>query len=209
MNILIAIPCMDTVPTHFAQSIAMLEKVGNCAISFNMGSLVYTSRNELSARAMKMNADYVLWLDSDMVFEPNILKRLFEDMDKGDIVTGLYFRRVPPYSPVLFSRLRITDEGCEHSNFDGELPDALFEVEGCGFGCVLMPTRILMDVYAEFGNMFAPINGVGEDLSFCWRARQLGYKIVCDPKISLGHVSHHVVNREFSDAFKGAKKCKQ
>ena len=71
MNILIAVPSMDSVPAHFAQSLASLKKVGNCAVAFKVGSLVYTSRNELAQHALKMGADYVLWLDSDMKFEPD------------------------------------------------------------------------------------------------------------------------------------------
>jgi len=31
MKTMIAVPCMDEVPTQFATSLAMLEKVGECA----------------------------------------------------------------------------------------------------------------------------------------------------------------------------------
>ena len=171
MKVLVAVPCMDQVPAQFAQSIATLNSVGECSIAFQMGSLVYDSRNALAANALKMEADYVLWLDSDMVFPPDVLERLMKDRDKGDIITAVYYRRVAPYSPVLLDKLEIDDTGCEWTNMK-KVPDkGIFEVAGCGFGCVLMPTKIFTDVLAEFGNLFAPIKGVGEDLSFCWRAR--------------------------------------
>ena len=48
MKTLIAVPCMDSVPSQFAQSLAMLQKVDECAIAFQIGSLIYTSRNELA-----------------------------------------------------------------------------------------------------------------------------------------------------------------
>ncbi len=202
MNILIAVPCMDQVPAQFAQCLAMLKKVGNCAVSFNVGSLVYASRNELATRAIQMGADYVFWLDSDMVFDPDTLERCFADLDKGDIVTGLYFRRVAPYSPVIYDKLDIDEHGACTWEETKTIPDDVFEVAGCGFGCVLLPTDIIMDVQSRFDAMFNPINGTGEDLSFCWRARQLGFKIVCDPKISLGHVGHLTITREHYEAFK-------
>lgn len=198
MKILIAVPCMDQVPSQFAQSIATLNKVGDCAIAFQMGSLVYDARNSLALNAIKAEADYVMWFDSDMVFPSDTLERLIEDRDKGDII------RVAPYHPVLMEKLEISDDKCEWSDCI-DYPQDIFEVAGCGFGCVLVPTKVLLEVFTEYGNMFSPINGVGEDLSFCWRARKLGYKIVCDPSIQCGHVGHYVVDRNFYNAYKGAK----
>ncbi|MBR2554584.1 MAG: hypothetical protein IKE94_06945 [Aeriscardovia sp.] len=204
MKILIAVPCMDQVPSQFAQSIATLNKVGDCVIAFQMGSLVYDARNSLALNAIKAEADYVMWFDSDMVFPSDTLERLIEDRDKGDIITGVYYRRVVPYHPVLMQKLEISEDKCEWSDYI-DYPQDIFEVAGCGFGCVLVPTKVLLEVFTEFGNMFAPINGVGEDLSFCWRARQLGYKIVCVPSVQCGHVGHYVVDRNFYNAYKGAK----
>ena len=88
MKILIAVPCMDQVPSQFAQSIATLNKVGDCVIAFQMGSLVYDARNSLALNAIKAEADYVMWFDSDMVFPSNTLEKLIEDRDKGDIITS-------------------------------------------------------------------------------------------------------------------------
>lgn len=202
-KILIAVPCMDQVPAMFAQSLARLKKVGDCVLSMKMGSLIYTSRNDLATQSIQMGADYVFWLDSDMVFEPDILIRMMDTLKKNnlDILTGLYFRRVPPYSPVLFDRLDIDGNVCQWSNFK-ELPEGLFEVGGCGFGCVLMKTDVFFDVQSRFGNMFAPIANNGEDIAFCWRARQCGYKIMCDPSIELGHCGYIVTGREFYQSFR-------
>lgn len=205
MKILIAVPCMDLVPAQFASSLATLRKIGECVVAFQMGSLIYNSRNELAKKAIELECDWILWLDSDMVFDPDTLEKLMNDRENGDIVSGLYFRRVQPFSPVVFSQLQITDKGgCVWKNQD-TVPGEIFPVEGCGFGCVLMPTSAVADVMAKFGNAFAPINGVGEDLSFCWRARQCGYTIVCDPNIKLGHVGHHVITEQFYDSFKNVR----
>ena len=203
MRTLIAVPAMDTVPTQFCQSLAMLQKEGECAISFNVGSLVYSSRNELAKRAIEMGADYVFWLDSDMTFEPDVLQKMFKTIQENnvDILTGVYFRRVPPFTPVLFEKLDMTENGCEWAEFK-ELPETgLFEVAGCGFGCVLMKTEIFINVFLKYGTFFNPVEGTGEDLSFCWRARECGYKIVCDPTIPLGHVGHQIITRPFFESY--------
>lgn len=204
MKTMIAVPCLDQVSAQFAQSLACLNRVGDSVIAMQMGSLIYNSRNDLAKKAFQLGADYVLWLDSDMVFPSDTLERLYEGRDKGDIITGVYYRRVEPYKPVLMDKLEITEKGCEYCDVE-MVPEENFEVEGCGFGCVFMPTKILLDVALNYGNIFAPINGVGEDLSFCWRARQLGYKIVCDPSIPLGHVGHYMVTKDFYEAYSIAK----
>ncbi len=207
MNILIAIPSMDTVPAVFCQSLSMLEKRGNCAVAFQVGSLVYESRNQLGQRAIEMGADYVMWFDSDMVFEPSVMVDMLDTMEKNDIdiLTGIYYRRVEPYTPVIFDKCDIHDGVCEWSNFE-EIPDGLFEVGGCGFGCVLMKAEVLLSVMGRFKDLFSPIGRVGEDLSFCHRAKECGYKIIADPSIKLGHASHSVITRAFFEAYKGAKK---
>lgn len=205
MNILIAVPSMDSVPAVFAQSLSMLQKVGNCAVAFQVGSLIYNSRNDLAQKALKMHADYVLWLDSDMMFEPNLLVKMMNTLKENnlDILSGVYYRRVKPFSPVLFSKLSIDEDTyfCEHENLNAYPEDKLFEVEGIGFGCVLMSTDVLLEVGIKYKDWFSPIGKVGEDLSFCWRARQMGYKIFVDPKIQLGHCSHNIITKSFYDAY--------
>lgn len=199
-KILIAVPCMDQIPARFAQSLVMLQSNEQTVVCFQIGSLVYHSRNDLAKRAIEMDADFIFWLDSDMVFAPDILERLlkhFEDPDV-DMVTGVYFRRVAPFSPVLFDELTFTTPtNCKFSEFEKIPKEGLFEVGACGFGCVLMRTEVAMSVQARFGNMFAPIGNTGEDVAFCWRARECGYKIFCDPSFSLGHVGNHVITREY------------
>jgi len=203
---MIAVPAMDQVPTYFAQSLATLSKVGECVCAFEIGSLVYTSRNNLARKAIEMGADYVLWLDSDMVFNPDLLERLMTHMDKYDIVSGLYFRRVQPFTPVVFDTMTMNEEGCKWTNFETVPESELFEVGGVGFGCVLMKTEVFIDVFVKFGDFFTPINGVGEDLSFCWRARECGYKIMCDPSFFLGHVGNQIIGRSFYEAYEASKK---
>ena len=99
--------------------------------------------------------------------------------------------------PVLFDQLEMrTQTICAWSEFK-TLPEELFEVGGCGFGCVLMDTGVFLDVQAKHGNMFAPMGNNGEDLAFCMRARDCGYKIYCDPSIVCGHVGYSVVDDQF------------
>ena len=207
----IAVPCMDQVPSQFAHCLSVIQKVGDTTIGLQIGSLVYNSRNELARKAIANEADFVLWLDSDMVFAPDLLPKLMAHMADPDvsIVTGVYYRRLPPYTPVLYGQLDIEDRKCTWSEATGELPNEPFEVAGAGFGGLLMRAGVLLDVGAKFGELFNPIHGTGEDLSFCWRARQCGYKILCDPSVQLGHVGHTIIDKKFADAYRVLREQKE
>ena len=203
MKVFIAVPSMDTVPALFCRSLALLQRAGDTMIGFEVGSLVYNARNNLARQAIKAEADWVLWLDSDMVFSPDFLQRMLAVCQENniDFLTALCFRRKPPYTPTLFDRLEKIEKGASYTALLS-VPDGRFQVGGCGFAGVLMSTDVLLSVASKFdGRMFDPINGFGEDVAFCWRARQCGYEIWCDSKIEMGHVGQCVVTRGFFDAY--------
>lgn len=206
-KVFIAVPSMDTLPALFCQSLALLRRSGDTMIGFEVGSLVYNARNNLARQAIKAEADWVLWLDSDMVFSPDLLQRMIKVCTENDIdfLTGLCFRRKPPYTPCLFEKLEKLpdDKGAAYTALLS-VPEGRFKVGGCGFAGVLLSTDVLISVSARFqGRMFDPLPGMGEDVSFCWRARQCGYDIWCDSTIELGHVGNCVVTRGYFEAFNG------
>ena len=191
MKTLIAVPAMDMCHSRFAQSLATLDKVGECQVSFIMNSLIYDARNKFCQQAIEGEFDYILWLDSDMVFPSYVLQQFMND-DK-DIVAGLYFRRNYPFSPVAFSELR-RDNGVLRMKDLEEWPSELFEVDGVGFGCVLMKTDCLFDIAGKEGGIwFTPERDAGEDAAFCIRAKEYGYEIWIDPTVKLGHVGQTVI----------------
>ena len=214
-KILIAVPCMDMLPAQFAHSLATLTSYGiegtQISVWFNLGSLIYSSRDQIAKKALLDEADLIMWFDSDMVFNPDTLQRMLKLIDEGnDMVTGVYYRRTPPFSPVVFETMEMNEEGTgfEWTEFD-EIPDGLFEVGACGFGCVLMKTEIFVAVFAKFGLIFTPIANCGEDIAFCWRARQCGYKIIADPSISLGHVGYTIISKDFFKTYQSQLKINE
>lgn len=202
MRTLVAIPSMDQVPAQFAQSLAMLQKVGEVAVAFQVSSLVYTARNQLAMRAIGMGTDYVLWLDSDMVFPSHVLEYSIKTMEEKniDILSGLYYRRVPPYTPVLYKKVIKDEMGIHTKEFD-VIPNDIFIAEGIGFGCVCMKTSVLIDVFAKHHEMFSPLIGAGEDISFCIRAKECGIDCYVDPQIALGHMGQQMITREFAERY--------
>ena len=104
MKTLIAIPCMDMIHTQFAASLLCMEKVGEIEIAFSRSSLIYDSRDKLAEKAIHEEFDRVLWLDSDMVFPPDTMKRMSARMDEGyEFISGLYFSRKIPIRPIIYN----------------------------------------------------------------------------------------------------------
>lgn len=204
MKITIAIPCMDTLETEFVRSLLALKLDADIRMDLEAGSLVYNSRENLAMRAIRSESDYILWLDSDMVFEPNLLADLLRSAqeNKLDFVSGLYFKRRPPYGACIFKKIRmgLPDESIA-VDFDDYPKDSLFEIDACGFGAVLMSTKLADDVYKNYRTGFIPLYGYGEDISFCIRAKKLGYKLYCDSRVKCSHLTRTVIDETTFEAF--------
>ena len=200
MQTLIAIPAMSWVYTDFMQSMLALDKP-DAQLMVQTNSLVYDARNNIAWAAIQNGADRVLWLDSDMSFEPDLLTRLNADMDENglDCVSAFYTTRSEKRVPCIYKDI--------HWEIDGErvktsadpvteCPDVLFEVAGMGFGAVLMKTELIKAVIDGFGPPFQPMPYLGEDLAFFWRAGRLGRRMWCDGRINVGHIGTHIYRRE-------------
>ena len=197
MKILVAIPCMEQVHVQFVNSLIRLDKPDNSEINvrFLPGSLIYDSRNLLSQEAIRDGYDYILWLDSDMTFPPDIISRMLNDMNTTGtrMVTGLYVKRTYPTSPVLYDYIappEKTPNGFVKKihDFVNYPQNSVFRVDGCGFGCVMTSVSLLKDVWDTYGLAFNPFPWASEDVSFCYRVRQMGEEILCDSSISCGHI---------------------
>lgn len=75
MKLMIAVPCMDMVHTLFFRSFAGLRLPHGSEVVISTSSLIYDARNQLARKAVEGGYDRVLWLDSDMVFNPDMVER--------------------------------------------------------------------------------------------------------------------------------------
>lgn len=200
MKTLIGIPCMDTMHYLFVTSYVNMIQPPDTKTCFKPNSLIYDSRNLISLTAIENNFDRVFWLDSDMYFPKETLTYLSDRMTAlgCDMLTGIYFKRHEPYSPVIYKRVDPPDmlgdnpekNIKEYADFPTDVSE--FQVEGCGFGCVLTSVSLLKQVWDKFGPAFTPFPWAGEDISFCYRVKQLGIPILCDPSLPLGHVGTRI-----------------
>lgn len=193
MRLLIGVPCVDYLHVEFVKSltglILQLQRDGvDFELCINPGSLIHIARDKIASKAINEGFSHVLWLDSDMVFGPTLLEDL--TFSGRSFVTGICASRRPPYVSCIFSQI----EDLNHIQRVEQIPREAFEIQGCGFACVLIETEILRSVMmANHGTCFLPMPSLGEDLAFCLRARRLGHRIWAEPTVRPGHVSHQAV----------------
>lgn len=189
-KVLIAIPALDVMPTATTYSLLNMRRDSASRFSFIVRASCHDARNMLAREAVESGADRVLWIDSDMVFDDDLMERLGDDLDQGwDMVGGIYFRRELPTSPLVYRSIE------DRAEVWKDYPrDALFPCAGYGFGAVMMTTALL-ERLGEYP--FTPFNHLSEDLSFCHRAAHIaGAKIACDSRVKVGHVGQIVIGEQ-------------
>jgi len=133
--------------------------------------------------------DYLFCVDSDVVLpDDTLLKMVGWDRD---IVSGLYIQRIPGTH---------TLEIYEENGYGGvinipweniKLRIGLMEIAACGFGCVLIKSEVLKGMeYPHFVYRSAldHAHTYSEDVYFCQKAREAGFKIYADTTILCDHV---------------------
>lgn len=188
-ELLIAVPTLDMMHFKFVESLTQLsqalhENGVTHDISFEYGTLLYIQRDKLGNRAIENGYKKVLWIDSDMVFKPDVYDILTE-CDKP-VVAGVFRSRHIGNSSCLFSNLQNV------TRID-EFPEKPFEIKGCGFGCVLTDTGVLERVKDNYGSLFRPTALYGEDLAFCARCYDLDIEIWADGRAKIGHVMQSIL----------------
>lgn len=146
--------------------------------------------------AESMRGQWLLQLDCDHAFEPDLLARLMNVAEDtgADVVTGLYLMRHAPFPPVLY---RQTDAGLSQlGDWDRSL--SALEVDSAGGGCLWVRRKVFDRIREELGERpFDRVQGMGEDHSFFLRCKRLGIKAVCAVDVECHHL--HVKALQKSD----------
>lgn len=216
--LMVGIPAGETMATLTCQSLLGLCLTVSSKTTFNfaVGSLVYDARNQISYGAVETGADYLLWVDSDMVFEADAVLRLHQTMTEtgADLVTALCTTRKAPIKPVIYKALAWdeveTEQGpavkITREEYRDYPRDSVFEIAGCGFGFVLTKVSAFKALWERNEQPFAPMPMFGEDLSACIRMKRAGAKLVCDSRVKVGHIGQFVVTEDDIDPPEEASK---
>lgn len=150
------------------------------------------ARNDCVAQAKKMNAEWLMFIDSDMVFEPNYVEMLLEH-DK-DVVGGLCVKRVPPFNSTVYFR----QSNKMYVPLDGADPSALklnslINVDGTGTAFLLVRMSVFDKLEQPYFAMPEGAEGgvLGEDLYFCEKLDKAGVEMYVDTGVMVGHLGEY------------------
>jgi hypothetical protein len=181
----VCIPCKDTLHSAHALSLAELVKFNtmnniDTHVFMDASTILLTQRERLATLAIDLDAEYILWLDSDMVFPATTAVRLLAHDE--DIVCANYVRRQFPCKGVAYETI-----GDWENPLSFDVQDELVTVEGIGMGCVLMKTEIFTQLakpWFEFGWSPESNDFLGEDMILWQKVAALGYNIKVDTVLS-------------------------
>ena len=181
----VLIPCKDTLHSAHALSLAEMVKFNtmndlDTHIFMDASTILLTQRQRLATEAVESGADYMLWLDSDMVFPATTAARLLSHNEP--VVAANYVRRQLPAKGVAYQSI-----GDWEDPLPFEVYDDLVEVEGIGMGCMLIKTSIFEELSKPwFDFQWSPASNdfLGEDMYLCQKISAAGYTIKVDSLLS-------------------------
>lgn len=245
-GVVVATLAATDVPIHFLSSWGDMLQYdatrgrhlcdGGGTIKITSGPRIAEARSQLVdtffADPRVADASWLLMIDSDMTFEPNLVERMMEiaDPENIPILGGLCFaggRDSAPY-PTIYKETEGTHDG---KAFVGVEPirdypkDTLIKVGATGAACLLVHRQVYIAMSHEWPRGWGTkpdgsknpypwfIEGlttpdgepIGEDVAFCRRVRQLEIPIHVDTSIRLGHVKQYVLDEAYFDAAHAAR----
>lgn len=173
--------------------------------------LIQRARNSLIAIAIDADVDDLIWIDSDIQWQPDDIFRLLDY--PVDVVGGTYRKK--------------TDEEEQYpvqvagNTIPIDPKTGLLEVDGLGTGFLRMSRKALQALWNDPTAKKYDNNGkiakwiceillepteepdmwdmVGEDIVLCHKLQKLGFKIYLDPLLTCNHVGQKVYAGNFAE----------
>lgn len=197
MSGVIGISCPEIARfSSFYASLGAMARPDNVQVVFARSAVISENRNAISSHALKINADWVLYLDDDHILHQQTLMRLLE-ADK-DVISAHYTQRQPVFNSVAFDFER--EDGTFHWKRLESSERGLVKVAAAGAGCFLVKTKVLRaldEPYWTLGQIHPA--SWGDDLHFCSRVRKAGFDIWLDLENPVGHTMIGVVWPQWDD----------
>jgi hypothetical protein len=136
---------------------------------------------------------YILTLEEDNLPPPDGLLKLYENMDKFDVIGGLYWTKGEGGQPMIYGEGKDGD-----MHFRPQPPKQDIQpCDGLGMGFTLFKMELFKDSRLAGPEWFKTLQehkpGEGtrmytQDLYFFENLRKAGYKVACDTRVRVGHL---------------------
>ena len=149
-------------------------------------------RNELVRYARTLECTHLWMADTDQIYPRDVLLRLLRH--RKDVVGAKVHRRYPPYDPLLLRGVMHDFNPVPEEEWKG---GGLVEVDATGCGSILFSMKVFETVEDPWFEFLAhETDPVGEDVHFCCKLKEAGYKIFVDCSIEVGHLNMGIITEE-------------
>lgn len=184
----------------FDQCLAALDRPAGTTLRYGIHGSVAKARNVL---VEQMTGEWLWMIDDDHVFAADTLTRLLRHLDdpRVDAVVPFCLRKQFPATHVLFSlNSRWTrDDTTQPITLRYDLQPherGLIEVGAAGTAGMLVRRRVfdqLEPPWFELGQVPRYRDFPCEDVWFCRRLRDAGFRLFCDLETPLGHITPIII----------------
>lgn len=164
--------------------------------AFASGTSIESNRNVAISKFLKPHHQWIYTIDDDHTFKADLLMwllhRMFND-DRIDILQGMCVTRKPPYLAYAYRKEEETTQlgvGYKNARWDEIPPTGVSEWDAVGTGGMLF-RRTIIDAmpYPWFEAGRTSKDHIGEDLYFCTKAKELGFRVWMDSDHRSGHIT--------------------
>jgi hypothetical protein len=157
----------------------------NCELMEPYGYNVPDARNHVVKTAIEEGADYIFFVDDDVIIPRNALIKLLKN--NADVVGGMYYRK---YFPLETVGMHETEEGMPCSIDDYTIGDIIHNTLVLPSGCTLIKVEALKKIEFPWYKTIT-VNGrptLTEDTYLCQKMRDIGVDIITDTGVQCVHV---------------------
>ena len=203
-KVMIATPMSwNHVPRAHQICLDTLSWWSGCKFARPNGPTIYDMRNKSVESMFEHQMDSLMFIDADMTFPSDALERIIAH--NLPIVSGFCRMRKRPFDPCIYIRTPQHEALSTRKPYVCLHPQpgsrGLMEVDACGGAFLYIRREVLEKIrWPWFMNRECikqvPIikdDMLGEDLWFCDRATEAGYKIFVDLDMKIGHITSCVV----------------
>jgi len=199
---------IHSLPTPFVKSLTDMIVYNNEyllkeneQIFYDFADVSYHSmaRNRL---AKGIRGNWILMLDTDQTFSPDILVRMLWIADKHniDVLSGLYHQKKEPFNPVIY-KLNDNNNMFEHI-IGWDKDKEIIHIDSAGGGCLFIRNQVLAKMFRLGMLPFAEIEGNSEDHSFFRKLKMIDIQAYCVPDVKINHLAWSEVTYNDWEAIK-------
>jgi hypothetical protein len=199
LSTIIVVPTRDMIPARAVENwMGLMTPMNNRVIrmfvaGMEVGDAYNTAVSTILAHPELSKWKYLLTLESDNLPPPDGLLKLYESIEQYAAVGGLYWTKGEGGQPMIYGDPRGI------LNFQPQVPrvDTVQECRGLGMGFTLFSLDLFRDAavpqpWFRTVQEWDPVNGgraYTQDLFFFENIAKLGYKVACDTRVKVGHLS--------------------